>query len=294
MQLSSVWCSVRGSSLLAAVSRAMSLKRHLMIAGLVALAVAPPPIGRAQHSDTSSASAVYDWLKPLASPECGRLPPREMLKFGCSLSVALNDPNRVLAAEGASSQWIWLSELRAADCDALPRGEAEKFDFCGDRPDVPRIEARILVERLIQTRGRLVDRYRALERRRERMEARTAMLATEEQLFRLEEQEALKERLRLELERRDLLAAFEQATATAHRPGGDVMPTPALQFARIRAPAEIFPAPGPEERSIATIPRGTLVLRVGTEVINARRLIFVPAVNFGFVGAAMIANEAIE
>ena len=91
-------------------------------------------------------------------------------------------------------------------------------------------------------------------------------------------------------ERVELLEAFRLASTTVEPPGNDELPSLDIAFARLRADAEVFPGPSRRERSLASLDEGTLVLRVGDKIANARRMIFAPAVNFGFVGAALVVD----
>lgn len=240
----------------------------------------------------------YPWLVPSMSVDCASLPNAEKLKFGCNLSFALSNPNSPTlensVEDNARTRWAWLTELKLVTCEELPPSEVEKFDDCNALDPGAENDARLLVARLLATREQLGVWKSELKNRAESLERQRLSLATPEQRARLQALQEKKKLLKQQRDRIVLVDALADAAETVERPPVEFTKDESVFFARLRFDADVFPDSGREERSIARLPQGTLVLRVGSKVRNARRLVFAPEVNFGYVSASMVIDEPNE
>lgn len=235
----------------------------------------------------------YDWLNSTPRADCVGIPAVEREKFGCIL-----DRPPATELSDAVLDWPWLTAVRPVDCAALPRSEREKFRSCGasTRSDDHGLErdAHLLLEGLRQTRNLFQARFERVKRRRALLAGRAAPLATIAELEDLEAAKAQLERLEAQRSRAELVEAFAAAMETMALPKVRLSGPPSLSFALIRGRADAFASAAPDAPSLARLDRGERVLKVGNEVVNARRLIFAPSTNFVYVGASLVIEEKVQ
>ena len=233
-------------------------------------------------------SADHEWVFSAHQVRCLDVPDPEKEKFGCGFVQPQGAGPSDL--EDSRLRWAWLTEIKLVTCDGMPAREIEKFDRCSQGPS----EAEQIVLRLKSTREQLSVRADALQARQDKLDNLRLSLATPEQMAELEQLELRLQELSRKREELALVEALRSAAETAERPDAQLVGEGAVAFARMRADAFVFPATEPEARSIARLTEGTLVLRIGDEIENARRLIFAPDINFGYVSASMVLDNADE
>lgn len=260
---------------------------------LFALILVAASATASQAQTRSDVQDAYAWLEVAPRVDCVSLPSVEREKFGCILD---RPPETNFGVAGLD--WPWLTAVRPVDCVVVPPPEREKFASCDmrRRPDERDLErdARRLVDGLRQTRDLFQARYERAQRRRRLLTERASVLATPEQIDDLEAAKSQLGRLETERSRADLVDAFTAAVETMALPRAELSARPPLSFAVIRARADAFATAAPDSPSLARLDRGERVLKIGDDVVNARRLIFAPSTNFVFVGASLVIDEVAE
>lgn len=257
-------------------------------------AAAALPLFYATESLAQS-GAEYPWLSESPRGDCVLLPRAEREKFGCILDQPEPEPSKEAVLD-----WPWLIAFRPVDCVLLPTAEKEKFESCqvaapSEGEQALQLEARLLVSSLLQTRDLFQARFDQAKRRRARLSKKAEPLATENQIEALRLAKGQLRRLQVEQGRAELVAALTSTVETMTIPRAELKDErPPLYFSVIRNRADVFASPDPDSPSIATLERGDRVLRIGDEVVKARRLIFSPSTNFVFVGASLVQDEVIE